>query len=136
MPIVRLSRPQSCHRDVTGSARDYGDASLVCGANDGGSIEEQRTSSLQSEAGCASSLQRLNGANTDDGDVEAHVLVRLGDLHYGESATQSRGRVAEAMHQCTGALNRHVGPFHGYEGDARLGSDDAGLAQVVAGDGA
>ena len=42
----------------------------------------------------------------------------------------------EAAHQRAGALDGGVGAFHGFDGDAGLGGDDDGLAEIVGGDGA
>ena len=74
-----------------------------------------------------------NGRDADDGHVEAHVLVGLGDFDDGERAAEGGGRIVQATHQRAGTFDGGVGAFHGFYGDAGLRGDDDGLAEVVCG---
>ena len=90
-------------------------------------------------------LHGFDGGDADDGDVEAHVLVGLGDLDDGEGAAEGgagcwvvgyfASSVIEGAEEGAGAGDGGVGAFHGLDGDAGLGGDDDGLAEVVGGDG-
>ena len=111
---------------------DERDAGLVGGGDDGGGVEEQRTAGIDGEAGGAGAGHGFDGGEADDGDVEAHVLLGLGDLDDGEGAAEGGGGLVEAAHQRAGALDGGVGAFHGFDGDAGLGGDDDGLAEVEA----
>jgi len=148
------------------SGCDDADVGLVCGGEDGCGVEHEGFAGLDSEAGCTGCLHGLDGGDADYGDVEAHVLIWLGDLYDGEGAAQGGGwltcrrllnalskvgrfgavRIAiglavgvswgvEGAEESAGAGDGGVGAFHGLDGDAGLGGDNDGLAEVVGGDG-
>src|SRR5206468_4875513 len=82
------------------------------------------------------------GGHTDDGDVEAHVLVGFGYFDDREGAAQRGGELSgragdiiESAEEFAGSGDGGVGALHGFDGDAGLGGDDDGLAEVVGGDG-
>src|ERR1700730_11806775 len=81
----------SLHLDLYFAAsllRDDGDAGLVRGVDDGCGIEEERLPCFDGEAGCACGVHGANGRDTDDGNVEAHVLIGFGYFDDGEGAAQ------------------------------------------------
>ena len=120
---------------------DDGNAGLIGGGDDGGGIEEEGLASFDGEAGSACGVHGADGRDADDGYVEAHVLVGFGYFDDGEGAAQGGelgggvGQVVEGAEEFAGAGDGGVGAFHGLNGDAGLGGDDDGLAEVVGGDG-
>ena len=119
-----------------GGVGEDADTGFVGGGEDGFAIEQERAAGFEGEAGGTGGAHGFDGAEADDGDVEAHVLVGLGDFDDGERAAEGGGGVAEAAHEVAGAGDGGVGAFHGFDGDAGLGRDDDGLAEIVGGDGA
>ena len=101
-------------------------------------IEEQGSAGFEGEAGGAGVLHGLDGGDADDGNVEAHVLIGLGDFDDGEGAAEGGGFAvgSSVRKRVAGAGDGGVGAFHGFDGDAGLGGDDDGLAEIVGGDGA
>src|SRR5215469_3314562 len=124
---------------VLGLGED-GDARGVGGRDDGFRVEEKRACGFDGEAGGSGVAHCFDGADADDWDVEAHVLIWFGDFDYGEVAAEggfSGGFIfAECAEESSGALDGGVGAFHGFDGDASLRRDDDSLAEVVGGDGA
>src|SRR5262249_61522768 len=59
---------------------------------------------LDGEHTAAAPVHRLDGAATDSRHVEAHVLLRLGDLHDDEAA--GAAELAGALDGAVGALDR------------------------------
>src|SRR3981081_2674182 len=59
----------------TSSRGDDGDAGLIGGGDDGCGIEEEGLACFDGEAGCACGLHGADSRDTDDGNVEAHVLI-------------------------------------------------------------
>ena len=125
--------------------RDDGDSGFVCCVEDGFGVEEQGAACFDGEAGGAGGSHGFDGGNADDGDVEAHVLIGLGDLYDGERAAEGRFCLLgggyfmvyfkiEGAEEGSGAGDGGVGALHGFDGDAGLGGDDDGLAEVVGGD--
>jgi hypothetical protein len=120
---------------------DDGDTGQICGGEDGGGIEHQGFVGFDGEAGRASRLHGENSRDADDRYVEAHVLVGFGNLYYGKRTAQGccLDRVfhwgVQRTEEITGSGNGGVSAFHGLDGDAGLGGDDDGLAEVVRGDG-
>ena len=104
-----------------------------------------RTSRSKSKVRPASTERQLAPARimvstvryTDDGNVKAHVLVGLGDFDHGKPARSSvEALVIERLHEPPGSLDRRIGAFHGFNGDAGLRGNHNGLANVEAGNGA
>ena len=122
------------------SRGDDGDVGDVGGGEDGCGVEEEGFSCFDGEAGGAGGLHGLDGGEADDGDVEAHVLIGLGDFDDGEVALQGGGAervwLIEGAEECSGAFDGSVGAFHGFDGDASLCGDDDGLSEVESGDAA
>src|SRR5271155_757808 len=54
-------------------------------------IKNQRLMGFERYAGGMCLLHHLNGLHADHGNIESHVLFRLGYLHYGQAAFQRRG---------------------------------------------
>ena len=111
----------------------------VGGGDDGGGDRRGGCVPASMARQVAPAAHGFDGGDADDGDVEAHVLIGLGDLDDGEGA--ARGwRLSlvgfEGAEELAGAGDGGVGAFHGFDGDAGLGGDDDGLAEVVGGDGA
>jgi hypothetical protein len=129
-------------RDVSRSLLvcDDGNAGLIGGSDDGCGIEHEGLPCFDGEAGGACGLHGVDGGDADDGDVEAHVLIGFGYFDDGEVTAEggcglsSVGEVERAK-ECAGACDGGVGAFHGFDGDAGLGGDDDGLAEIVGGDG-
>ena len=103
-------------------------AGLVCGGDDGCGVEEKRLACFDGETGCTCGLHGANGRDTDDGNIEAHVLVGFGDFDDGEGAAKGGwGWVCWAGAGCAcnvqsaeefaGAGDGGVGAFHGLDGD-------------------
>src|SRR5258708_6751010 len=132
-PQGRLRLRRLCTRDHRDSRRIRCVENLF-------SLEEQALASVQRDARCACGLHDFDGLHSDDGDIEAHILIGLGDLYHGESAAERGGVAAERGHDVGGARDGGVGALHGFDSDAGGFGDDDGLADVVlrelAGDGA
>ena len=73
------------------------------------------------EDGGAGGDERLDGAEADGGDVEAHVLLRFGDFDDGEAALRA---------EFAGAADAGVGAFDGFDGDRGAAFDGDALADV------
>ena len=139
-------RKHSCVRSkqVGGGASggDDGDVGEVGCVEDGRGIEEEGLSGFDGEAGGAGGLHGADGGEADDGDVEAHVLIGLGDFDDGEAALQGGGvggvvqlvQRVEGAEEGAGAFDGGVGTFHGFDGDTGLCGDDDGLTEVEGGD--
>ena len=101
-----------------------GDAGLVGGGEERVAIENQRPAGIDRQHRRAGDAHRLDRRQADNRHVEAHVLVRLGDLDDGDAVAG----------QVTGAGDGLVGAFHGLDRDHRLMLHGDGLADVEAGD--
>ena len=56
-------------------------------------IKEQGAAGFDGEAGCAGADHVFDSGEADDGNVEAHVLIGLGDFDDGEVACEGGGFV-------------------------------------------
>jgi hypothetical protein len=119
--------------------RDDRDTGLVCGGDDGGGIEQKGLPCFDGQAGGACGLHGANGGDSDDGYVEAHVLIGFGYFDDGEGAAQGGRGLGfvcdvEGTEEVASAGDGGVGALHGLDGDAGLGCDDDGLTEVPGGD--
>lgn len=90
---------------------------------EGGEVEEEDAARLGDEAAETGGGGDLEGLLADDRDVEAEVLVGLGD--FDDEAAAATERAA--------ALDRFVGAFEGFDGEDGAVFHDDGLADVEAG---
>ena len=125
--IKRVSR-----RYLSGLCKDSDAGAVRCG-DDSGGVEEQSPASLDGEAGGTGAGHGLNGGEANDGHIESHVLIWLGYLDDGEGAAEGGGGIVEAAHEGACAFDGGVGTLHGFDGNAGLGGDDDGLAEVEGG---
>src|SRR5438067_13569330 len=79
--IIRFSPPVARSR-----ACDDANAGLVCGRNNLVPLEQQALSGIERETGRPGRSHCLNGLDADHWNIEAHILIRLGDLHDGKVA--------------------------------------------------
>ena len=101
--------------------RDDCNALLGRLAAEGFPVKQDGAIGFDGEHGTTGAGHRVEGFGADSGDVEAHVLLRLGDFHDGESAAGA---------QLAGALDALVGAFDGFDGDHGLIFDADALADV------
>jgi hypothetical protein len=73
---------QLCTRD-----RDPG---FISRRDDRVAIQQKASPSVDSQAFRAGSLHHLDSLETDNGYIEAHILLGLSDLYDGQAAAQSR----------------------------------------------
>jgi hypothetical protein len=125
---------------------DDGDPGVICSAEDRFGVEHEGSTCFDGETGGACGSHGFDGGDADDWDVEAHVLIGLGDLYDGEGAAEGRLYlvgvryfmvyfIIKGAEEGSGAGDGGVSALHGLDGDAGLGGDDDGLAEVVGGDG-
>jgi hypothetical protein len=86
-------------------------------------VDHQRLPGVDRQQRRTGRAHRRNRRDADDGNVEAHVLVRLGDL---DDAHAGAGQVP-------GARDHGVGAFHRLDRDDRRGFHGDGLPDVEAG---
>ena len=70
-------------------------------------VDDDCLAGFDGQDSCAGFLHGPQGAEADGGDVEAHVLLGLGDFHDGEIT----GRA-----ELAGAADARVGAFDGFQG--------------------
>ena len=104
---------------------DDGDAGGVGGIDHGLSVHEQRLARIHRQRRRADVAQHVNCAHADDGNIEAHVLIRLGDLHQPYAGAG----------QLPGAAQHLVGALHRLDRDDRAVFHRHGLADIEGGDG-
>jgi hypothetical protein len=126
--------------------RDDSNSRFICRGKDGLGVEHECSACFDGETRGAGGSHGFDGGDADDGDVEAHVLVGFGDLDYGKGAAEggfcprTGGYfmvyfIIKGAEEGSCAGDGGVSAFHSLDGDAGLGGDDDGLAEVVGGDG-
>jgi len=119
-----------CH----GGLSKDGDSGEVGGGADGRFVEEQSSIGLDGEACSTCSGHGLDGCESDDGNIESHILIWLGDLDDGEGVAKDGVRAIERAEERTCTFDGGICAFHGFDGDTGLGGDDDGLAKVEGGE--
>src|SRR5215469_12727718 len=94
-------------------------------------VEKETAAGVEGQARPSGGTHDLDRLDANDGYIEAHVLIGLGDFHDREAAAQSGGIALERAHQVARAFDGGVGAFHGFDRDAGGFGDDDGLADVV-----
>jgi len=100
---------------------DDGQAVLVGRADHLVLVQDDRLAGLDGQRTGPGFGQRLNRAHADGGDVETHVLLRLGDLDHREPAGWT---------QLSRAANAFVRPLDGLDRQHRLAFDRHTLAHI------
>ena len=67
------------------------DACSIGGRAHGGAVEGKRSARLDGEARRPRGAHGFDGGQADDRDIEAQILLRLGDLDDGERAGEGGG---------------------------------------------
>src|SRR5512146_254886 len=115
------------------SITGYGYSGLVGRVNDSTAVEEKALPCIEGETGRSGSPHDFDGANANDGDVETHVLLGLGNLDDGKGTVERRSLFAQGLgtHDGAGALDGSVGALHRFESNTRAMGDYDGLSEVV-----
>src|SRR5579862_8191876 len=103
-----LSLRRELQFDLFGLEGDDGNSEPVGQFDDIGLVEHDGQLAFDGQHAGAGFAHRLDRLDADGGDVETHVLLRLGDFDDGEAA---------AAAQAAGPSNRRVGPFDSLQRD-------------------
>ncbi len=110
-------------RSAPGSTATTRQAMPLGKADDLRLVHDDRLAGFDSQDLSAGFDQCAQRAQTDRRDIEAHVLLRFGDLDHREAALRT---------QLAGSANAGVGSLHRLDGDGRQPFDDDRLAHVHA----
>src|SRR5215468_4034599 len=97
---------------------DDRDLALVGGISHSVSVKEQAFARIERQAGGAGCAHDFDGFDADDRDIEAHILIRFGDLDDGKGTAEGGSLAGERAHDLSGALDGRIGAFHGLDGNA------------------
>src|SRR5881628_3464805 len=117
-----ITKPQASQvKEVTAPLDgNDGDSVLVRQLDHFLAVEHQSFTGGETETGGAGVDHGFNRRDADYRDIEAHVLIGLGDLDDGEPAA----------HQPARAANHGVGPFHRFNCDAGAIANHNRLPQI------
>src|SRR5262245_12944039 len=100
---------------------DDGDPQPIRQGDRLGLIQDDRLARLDRQDAAPRLADRLDGRRPDGWHVEAHILLRFGDLDDDEASLATK---------LTGAEDRAVGPLDRLDGEDRLVLDGDALADV------
>ena len=95
------------------------------------SIQQQALSRIHRETRRPRRLHHLDRLHADHRHIEAHILIRLRDLHHCQRSAQSRSISVQRTHDLPGALDRGVRSFHGLDRNARRFRNHDRLPDIV-----
>src|SRR5438309_7503098 len=110
---------------------DDGDVGFVRGMSYSVAIQQQTFPGVDGEAGCPGFFHGFNRTDANHRNIEAHVLVWLGNFDNRERAAQGGGGAFQRLHELSSAFDGRIGAFHSFHSYAGSLGDHHRLSNVV-----